>query len=601
MTALLLTMAVWTGASTSTAMLPMTVDVAPIRELVVQHDGRWPPFDTLARDLIESVTGEPFYDGHDPVLLLLAMTFDRKTWETEPLISISNAELRQELSLPSDKTVYSYRDLLMHAPLRELSNKLAMKDPKAKLNPLESKVSMLNGKLGTLQQIFNDDVIRPIPDPSDAGGRWTSVSEKPTQATTQVAGAAAAWQQLRETFLADDGNGFAAASAKFVSAVTALPAAYRPTGKLIKTELWYNQFNPYRKAWWLLVAGAVLAALSMAVKQKWSDAVTAVVIAAGFATLSYGIWLRWDICGHIPSSNMFESLLFLSWGMALFAIVSMILIRQRLVLLTATSVAAIALMLSDILPIDGFIRPTTPVLLDTVWMAIHVPVIMVSYSVLALGVVIAHAQLITMAFMPSRRAWVSAIDTLHYWYIQVGSILLLTGIVTGSMWAASSWGRYWGWDPKEVWSLVALLGYLTILHVRIDTERVPKWAYGLGLAMAIGLFALVVPTLAPMSVGKLLGLGGAAVAMVVFVVAQGPFATAFKSILAFWLIIMTYVGVNYVLGIGLHSYGFGTGAVVKYMFRSGTIDLSFVMVCTVIYLLRRPRRTVPVSALPIAA
>jgi len=282
----------------------------------------------------------------------------------------------------------------------------------------------------------------------------------------------------------------------------------------------------------------------------------------------------------------------LSWGMALFAIVSVIVFRrQRLVALTAAFVSAVALVLADVLPIDHFIRPPAPVLLDTAWMAIHVPTIMVSYSVLALGVVIAHAQLLTMALMPGRKRWIEKIDSLHYWYINIGSLLLLAGIATGSMWAASSWGRYWGWDPKEVWSLVALLAYLTILHVRIDTERVPRWAYVVAAALGVGVFVFVVPKLAPMSAGKILGLGGAAAGMVVLVVAQGPFSTAVKSVLAFWTIIMTYVGVNFVLGIGLHSYGFGTGAVVKWMFRMGGTDLALVLLCTIIYLARRPRPT----------
>jgi hypothetical protein len=77
--------------------------------------------------------------------------------------------------------------------------------------------------------------------------------------------------------------------------------------------------------------------------------------------------------------------------------------------------------------------------------------------------------------------------------------------------------------------------------------------------------------------------------MIILVFARGLFATCAKSILCFWLIIMTYVGVNYVLGTGLHSYGFGTGAVVKYMFRSGAIDLGFVAACTIVYLLGRRR------------
>jgi cytochrome c biogenesis factor len=118
---------------------------------------------------------------------------------------------------------------------------------------------------------------------------------------------------------------------------------------------------------------------------------------------------------------------------------------------------------------------------------------------------------------------------LLYWYIHVGSFLLIAGIITGSMWGASSWGRYWGWDPKEVWSLVAFLAYLAILHARSAA----------------------------------------------FI---GPFGVAVISIAAFWTIIMTYVGVNYVLAAGLHSYGFGSSSIVNSMVLVLLAEVVFVMV-----------------------
>jgi ABC-type transport system involved in cytochrome c biogenesis permease subunit len=248
---------------------------------------------------------------------------------------------------------------------------------------------------------------------------------------------------------------------------------------------------------------------------------------------------------------------------------------------------AAALFLADQLPMDSFIRPIAPVLLDTVWMSIHVPVIMVSYSVLALAVLVAHVQLVTMAFSPGKRRFIELLDGIHYWYVQVGSLLLAAGIITGSMWAASSWGRYWGWDPKEVWSLAALLGYLTILHVRIDHERLSVWAYALGGVMIVSIFVILAVKLAPLSSATGVGLVAAIGAVLFLVLGQGMFATAMKSILCFWLIIMTYVGVNYVLGAGLHSYGFGTGAVVRSMFLTGGIDLAIVAICALIYGLRR--------------
>ncbi len=165
----------------------------------------------------------------------------------------------------------------------------------------------------------------------------------------------------------------------------------------------------------------------------------------------------------------------------------------------------------------------------TPWLAIHVPIIMVSYSVLALGVVVAHMQIGFTIFAPRRAEIVQRMNDLLYWYMHVGSILLVTGIMTGSIWAASSWGRYWGWDPKEVWSLVAFLAYVAIIHGRWDRII-------------------------------------------------GPFGVAAISIVAFQTILMTYLGVNYVLTTGLHSYGMGDSPVVTWMVIVAAVEIAFLAV-----------------------
>ncbi len=578
--------------------LPSAIDLTAIRALPVQHDGRYPPLDTVARDIVRQVTGSMFHEGHDPVVLLLAWTFDRATWEQAPLIRIRNAELREELGLSQSKTMFSFAELLREDHLRGLIEDLADIEQGRKMNPLESKVSSINDKLLTLQRVFLGRTIRPIPDPDDELGRWRGMGDLTPNESDQVKAAQTAWTSLGEAFLADDAGGFAAATEELTSTLSALPAAHQPDRGLIATELHYNALRPFRSAWIIMVIGALLAGVALLARRKAVDAFAVIALIVGFAVLTYGLWLRWTIAGRIPASNMYESLVFLSWGIGAFAIVAMVFMGSRIVPLTASAMGAIALILADCLPMSPFIRPMPPVLQDTIWMSIHVPVIMVSYSVLALGVLVAHAQLVVMALFPGRRELARSIDSLHYWFIHVGSVLLLAGIVTGSMWGASSWGRYWGWDPKEVWSLVALLGYLAILHVRVDNSRVPLWAYGLGLLMAVALFCIVVPLLEPMTSGKLRAFAGTGVAMVIFVVIRGPFAAAVKSILAFWMIIMTYVGVNYVLGIGLHSYGFGTGAVVHYMRLLGRVDLGLVVFFALVYLLRRER---PTTGVPITA
>jgi len=487
------------------------------------------------------------------------------------------------MGLSDSQTVFSYAYLVRHQPLHDLIDDLFDVEEGRKLNPLEAKVGDINKKLLLLQRVFQGRAIKPIPDPNDAGGAWRSIVVHDKEKSEQHGPVEAALAALDDAFLTDDGPAFARASDDLIAALAVLPAAYRPGTQRLAVELRYNELNPFHLAWMVMIAGAILAAVSMLIRHKALDLLALVSLIAGFMILTYGLSLRWQIAGRIPASNMYESLLFLGWGTGAFAIVSMFIVRDRTVPMTASAMGALALMLADILPLDHFIRPIVPVLRDTVWMSIHVPVIMVSYSVLALAVLIAHVQLVTMAIAPGRRQLIHRIDSLHYWYVHVGAVLLAAGIVTGSMWGASSWGRYWGWDPKEVWSLVAFLGYLTILHVRADHRRIPTWGCVVGALLIAGLFVIVTPKLAPITTMKLAALTGVALAMVFFVIARGYFATAVKSILAFWLIIMTYLGVNYVLGIGLHSYGFGTGAVARYMFTVGGIDLALVAILWAIH------------------
>jgi len=586
------TIAIVSLAATGVAeKLPQSLDVDVFRTVVVQHDGRWMPLDTLARDTVESITGREAYLNRDAVLWLLAWGSDAKTWASQPLITIGNAELRGELQLPPDRTTFSFSDLAGHRRLNDLFEELRHLESDRKMNPLESKVSDIYEKLIKLQGAFGGEGLRLIPNASDPQGNWTAIAAQATH-DPQTQKLSEAWDRMKSAFLADDAGAFAAASQDVVAASRSLPAAYRPNAAAIEKELHYNQLNPFALSWKLMLVGAVIALAALLAKQRWLDILSTLGLMAGLALATYGIWLRWDIAGRVPASNMYESLLFLGWGVGAFAIIAGLFLRIRLVPLTAAAMSALALFLADVLPVDHFIRPIPPVLADTVWMAIHVPVIMVSYSVLALAVLIAHVQLVFMTAAPRNARMSVTIDALHYWYVHVGSILLTVGIITGSMWAASSWGRYWGWDPKEVWSLVALLGYLCILHVRIDHEAIPRWGYFIGAVLLVAILGLITPRLAPLTSGKIIALGGSILGMGVLVLTRGPFAAAVKSIMCFWLIIMTYVGVNYVLGIGLHSYGFGTGAVVRYMFLLGTIDLSFVVLFTALYLWRR-RTTEP--------
>jgi len=591
----------WLAATPSSAPaaetpLPASLDYTTAKALVVQHDGRWMPLETLARDMVFKVTGDKWFRGDEPVALLLAWTFQHDEWMQRRIIRIGNEELRRELGLPAEETAFSFMNLVSHEQFLTLLAELEQNPPAGKLDPLQSKLIDLRDRLLTLQQVFSGQAIRLIPDPTKAAGAWRAILPESGSATASETEVREAWTTLGAAFTQDDAAGFSRAVDRLAAALATLPAGHRPSPELIRTELHYNRLQPFRTAWIVLAIGTAFAAASLWVARRWFDVAATLILAAGSAVTTYGLWLRWEIAGRVPASDMYESLLFLGWGVTLFAILTSLLFRQRVVVLTATGVATLALFLADVLPLDPFVRPIVPVLLDTAWMAIHVPIIMVSYSVLAIGVLLAHVQLGVLALAPRRQALAAAIDSLHYWYIHVGAILLTAGIATGSMWAASSWGRYWGWDPKEVWSLIALLGYLTILHTRLDHERRPWWAYALGGGLVLAVFGITGQHFTPINGWTLLAAAAALGAIAFLVLAHGGFATAVKSILCFWMIIMTYVGVNYVLGTGLHSYGFGTGAVVRYLVMLTVADSLFIALLGSIYLLRHTPNEPPQPA-----
>ena len=268
--------------------------------------------------------------------------------------------------------------------------------------------------------------------------------------------------------------------------------------------------RPTRIAWLLLLPAAIARrALTVGARTGFRlRSSAACFLVGGFAAMTWGIATRWQIAGRIPASNMYESMLFLGWGVGLFGVVALAL-RQRLLIANAAGLGR---------PRDAARRPPAD-------RSLHPP-----DGARPLGHAMArdpradhHGQLLgprdrdvprahrrsaSRSSRPHRRDLAARWSELLYWYLHVGSILLIAGILTGSIWAASSWGRYWGWDPKEVWSLVAFLAYMAILHARFDGQI-------------------------------------------------RAFGVALSSIAAFWTILMTYLGVNFVLASGLHSYGFG--------------------------------------------
>ena len=487
------------GAAPARAQLPpmpASDDVAALRRLPVQHDGRVMPLDTLAREATRNVTGKRTVWGLDPVALVLGWTFDPPAWEIQPIVPLDDRALAEAIGVPPGTTWSSFRDLAANERLAALANEArAAEQQERPLTKQQKAAQKLEERLVWMAQFFRHEAILAVP-AAKPGDAWTAPEPLRSPADLRA--------------MLDSGV-----------------SAGRITPDRIDDELLYNRARPTRIAWWVLTLALLLSVAAMLLERRALDIAAGFLLLAGFAVMSWGIWLRWQVAGRIPASNMYESLLFLGWGVGAFALLAIVFLRNRIVVLNAAAGSALTMALTDLLPVDPFVHPMPPVLSGTYWLAIHVPIIMLGYAVLALGVVVAHMQIGVQAFAPARRSLALRMADLQYWYIHTGSILLVTGILTGSMWASSSWGRYWGWDPKEVWSLVAFLAYMAILHAR--AERLIS-----------------------------------------------DFGVAAWSIAAFQTILMTYLGVNFVLAAGLHSYGFGDSSVVRAMVAVAAAEATFI-------------------------
>jgi ABC-type transport system involved in cytochrome c biogenesis permease subunit len=503
------------GAAATAGTTASAAETAPprlietIRRLPVQSDGRTMPFDTQAREAVRIVTGSRAWRGLDPVAMAMGWTIDPEGWSDEPIVRVTG-DVATLAGLRTGTRHASYQALLSSQPLRDAVGQAHQRQQaEQKPWPIDKHLLSLEERLVTLDSYLHGQAIRAIP----------------------VADPIAAWEPP-----ANPGQATVYAGLEARIRPTAPP--HYPSSAAIDREIRYNALQPTRVAWLLLLPAAIAAGLTLG-RDRWRLRwVAGMGTLLGFLVMTLGIAVRWQIAGRIPASNIYESLLFLGWGVGLFGVASL-LARNRMLIFNASAMSALVMLLLDRLPIDPFIHPMPPALSGTPWLAIHVPIIMVSYSVFAIATFLAHLVLGAAIFAPGRRELAVRWSGLLYWYLVVGSILLIAGILTGSIWAASSWGRYWGWDPKEVWSLVAFLAYMAILHARID-EQIDS------------------------------------------------FGVAVSSIVAFWTILMTYLGVNFVLATGLHSYGFASTNLVSVMGIIAFVETAFILAAWWAYRRRRP-------------
>lgn len=471
------------------------------RTLVVQHQGRLKPLDSFARETLRQITGAARLGRQDPLDTVLDILRDPEPWRAVPLLHVPFRPLREALGMDPRAARISYQDLVASRRLMRLLPAIVEKEQRSeKLSMLEHETMDAYRRFVALSGLLDGD-LPLVPPPAPPQLVWSSIRApkgypEPVQ------------RQLRERW-ADLLVPSAIVDQK-ADAMAALlhslnPAAFPPTWRL-NVEVGYHQAAPFQWARWfyLLSALGLLAGLWWnrpgLLRAGWW------VLLSAFLLHANGMLLRVLLGERPPVSNFYETMLWLPFVAVAVALLVERVLRVRYVHFSAALLAGVTLALADAVPLDASIAPVVAVLRSNFWLTVHVLTIVASYGALALATVLAHSY--AVLFLRRRdHAALPAVEAALYRVLQVGVVLLAGGVILGAVWANASWGRYWGWDPKETWALITLLWFLALLHGRLT-----GWLRGIGMALTT--------------------IGG------------------------FFLLLMTYYGVSFYL-VGLHSYAGG--------------------------------------------
>ena len=518
---------------------------SPLETMVVQQGGRKKPLDTVAKETVAKIHGSTTYkhDGlkESSMETFMSLWLNNRNWNEEPFVLFSYRPLKEAIGVNPDQKYFSFQELMTNKALGEVVRAAHGKELDGdEPNRDEREAMALEDRLTLMLSMVDDDAIAIVPHPSDSKGKWLGISEAQSlYAPEAIAPLMATFALMKQTFLSgtDHLPMLTPLAASLQDGLRSLSPEVYPAIGAVDKEVFFNHFHPFAKAWQLYGLAFIVMLLTVWVKRLdefyWSSIG---LFVAGVAVQSYGFLLRMQIADRPPVTNMYESVVWVGFGISAIALTFELIYRAKYYLLAAAPLSVMCLILADSLPavLDPSISPLVPVLRDNFWLSIHVPTIALSYASFALALGIGHVALGSYLFSPEAKSRIQLLSKLNYNVLQVGVLLLTAGIILGGIWAHFSWGRFWGWDPKETWALIALLCYLVPLH-----GRLVGWIGNFGISVA--------------------------------------------SVVAFNAVLMAWYGVNFVLGTGLHSYGFGTGGSEWMIAGVVGADLLFVLAATARY------------------
>ncbi|WP_426094473.1 cytochrome c biogenesis protein CcsA [Flavobacterium sp. DSR2-3-3] len=516
---------------------------AKFGRLVIQDGGgRMKPINTFSSELLRKVSHDDSYNGMNSDQVFLSMTQYASYWIEIPIIYIKsgNDSIRKIIGVDKKAEFAPFVAFFDAKGNYKLSKYLEEAFKAANPNQFEKDFIETDKKVNLMESALSGRILKIFPIPDDKNNKWVSYLElneagfKGMEATYtknvlplyfgSLANASESNDYKTADELLESINGF---QKRFGSKV-------RPSDEKITSEVLYNKYDVFKKLpYWYIFASILMLFFTILQIFKERKALNYlvnfmhIVVIALFALHTFGLIARWYISGHAPWSNAYESIIYVAWATMFFGLAFDR--KSKLTIASSAFVTAMILAAAYMNWIDPEIANLQPVL-NSYWLMIHVAVIVASYGPFALGMILGAVSLLLILFTNEKNKAKMDLNIQEITYINelaltVGLIMLTIGNFLGGQWANESWGRYWGWDPKETWALISIMVYAFVIHARFVPSLRGKWIFNL------------------------------------------------MSMFAFISILFTYYGVNFHL-VGLHSYASGEAHSLNWIWYSlGVITL----------------------------
>ncbi|MFN3755059.1 cytochrome c biogenesis protein CcsA [Flavobacterium sp.] len=497
---------------------------AQFGRLVIQDEGgRMKPINTFSSELLRKVSKSDTYKDMNSDQVFLSMTQFPTVWFETPLIYIKkgNDSIRKIIGIKPDEKYASFHAFFDENWNYKLSPYLETAYKATIPNQFEKDFIETDKKVNLLNSALSGKILKIFPVPNDPNNKWLSfleINHATGNALDTIKGALPVY--LDALMKASDSKDYTRANTFLVGMEDyqkVYGKAVRPSDDKIDSEILYNKYDVFKNLFWLYMLTGCLMLILVIVNIFFETKVLRIAV-NGFHILigllfgihTLGLIARWYISGHAPWSDAYESMIYVAWATMFFTLAFDR--KSKLTVASGTFVASMILMIAHWNWMDPAIANLQPVL-NSYWLMIHVAVIVASYGPFTLAMVLGVVSLLLMLFINEKNKTKMELNIKEITYINemaltIGLVMLTIGNFLGGQWANESWGRYWGWDPKETWALISIMIYAFVIHARFVPALRNKWVYNV------------------------------------------------LAIFAFYSIMMTYFGVNFYLT-GLHSYASG--------------------------------------------